>query len=213
MSDLWLEDFNHISEEIFIKVIRLHRRQSKFFPTVADILECYQEVIRNIPKPIALEEPRIELTPSSKDKEKDKEKDTIAHQNNFNEFWIVYPKKKSKGQAKKTWDSLLKQNKLPDVSIMLNAIAAQKAGHDWQKDNGKWIPHPSSWLSGECWEDETINRKSNMQPETFSQGLKAQIIERNKWLLEETKNDKTNAEGCSQGTCKIINQLPEPQNQ
>lgn len=62
LSGIWLEDFSHISEEIFLEAIKLHRRQSKFFPTVADILECYQEVVRNIPKPIALEEPHIELT-------------------------------------------------------------------------------------------------------------------------------------------------------
>lgn len=63
MSELWIEDFSHISEEIFLKAIQAYRRQSKFFPTVADILECYQEVVRNIPKPIALEEPHIEFTP------------------------------------------------------------------------------------------------------------------------------------------------------
>ena len=63
MSDLWIEDFSHISEEIFLEAIKLYRMQSKFFPTIADILECYSEVIVNIPKPTALEEPRIELTP------------------------------------------------------------------------------------------------------------------------------------------------------
>ena len=58
-----MEDFSHISEEIFLEAIKLHRRRSRFFPVIADILELYIEVVRNIPKPMALEEPRIELTP------------------------------------------------------------------------------------------------------------------------------------------------------
>lgn len=75
LSGIWLEDFSHISEEIFLETIKLHRRQSKYFPTVADILECYREVVRNIPKPIALEEPHIGLTP---DEEKER-KQMIAN--------------------------------------------------------------------------------------------------------------------------------------
>lgn len=63
LSEMWLEDLSHISEEIFLKATQNHRRQSRFFPTLADILECYQEVVRNTPRPIALEEPHIELTP------------------------------------------------------------------------------------------------------------------------------------------------------
>lgn len=62
LSEMWLEDLSHISKEIFLKATQAHRRQSRFFPTVADILECYQTVVRNTPKPLALVEPHIEFT-------------------------------------------------------------------------------------------------------------------------------------------------------
>lgn len=65
LANLWLEDFSHISEEIFLEAIKLHRRRSRFFPTIADVLECYQDVVRNTPKPMALPEPMNE--PSEED--------------------------------------------------------------------------------------------------------------------------------------------------
>ena len=63
LSALWMEDLGHISEEMFLKAIKLYRKTSKFFPTIADILEAYSEVVRNIPKPIALPEQSVVLTP------------------------------------------------------------------------------------------------------------------------------------------------------
>jgi len=64
LSNLWLEDFSHIAEEIFLEAIKLHRRRSRFFPTIADVLELYQEVVRNTHKPIALPEPMNEPSPA-----------------------------------------------------------------------------------------------------------------------------------------------------
>lgn len=74
----------------------------------------------------------------------------------FNQFWAAYPKKKSKGTAIKTWNQLKKTKKLPGIKILLNAIAAQKAGHDWQKQGGKFIPYPSTWLNAYGWDDECV---------------------------------------------------------
>lgn len=60
---VWYEQLSYLSEEMFLKSVSLHIRNSKFFPTVADILECYSEVVRNIPKPVALPEPEVKFTP------------------------------------------------------------------------------------------------------------------------------------------------------
>lgn len=72
----------------------------------------------------------------------------------FAQFWAAYPRKKSKGQARKTWDKISKAKELPDLSVLLAAIAAAKAGHDWQQADGKYIPYPSTWLNDQGWEDE-----------------------------------------------------------
>lgn len=63
-SGVWFEQLSYLSEEMFLKSVSLHIKNSKFFPTVADIIECYSEVVRNIPKPIALLVPhQIKFTP------------------------------------------------------------------------------------------------------------------------------------------------------
>lgn len=83
---------------------------------------------------------------------------TIAHAQvktcAFDEFWAAYPRKKSKGQARRTWENLEKKRELPDLGVILAAIAAAKAGQDWQRDGGKFIPYPATWLNATGWEDE-----------------------------------------------------------
>ena len=74
----------------------------------------------------------------------------------FDKFWSIYPRKTNKKKAK---DLFLK--KCTDENIlnkMINAIIYQKKSEQWQ--NIKYIPHATTWLNGERWEDE-INISSN----------------------------------------------------
>lgn len=70
----------------------------------------------------------------------------------FEEFWAVYPKKKSKADAEKVWRKLAPS---PELSQRIQAsVAAQRGSKDWQKDGGQFIPHPATWLNRRSWEDE-----------------------------------------------------------
>lgn len=72
----------------------------------------------------------------------------------FDEFWLVYPKKKSKADAEKAWRKLAPS---PELCQQIQAsIAAQLGSEDWRKDGGKFIPFPATWLNGRRWEDETL---------------------------------------------------------
>jgi uncharacterized protein YdaU (DUF1376 family) len=70
----------------------------------------------------------------------------------FLEFWQAYPRKKSKGQAEKAWMSLKADDDLSRK--VLQGLAAAKRSQDWLKDNGRYIPHPATWLRARGWEDE-----------------------------------------------------------
>ena len=71
----------------------------------------------------------------------------------FPRFWEQYPVKKSKENALKAW---LKINPSPGLqALILSALEIQKVSPDWQKENGKYIPHPATWLNGHRWDDET----------------------------------------------------------
>ena len=94
-----------------------------------------------------------------KDKEEDKEEDKDKNippkspqGDLFERFWAAYPKKKSKGQARRAWDKLKPGSTMVDQ--MLLAIERAKQSEDWQKDGGQYIPYPATWLNAEGWEDE-----------------------------------------------------------
>jgi len=83
----------------------------------------------------------------------------------FEIFWSAYPKKKSKGQAKKTWKKLNPDEFLLDR--ILASIETAKKSKQWLKDDGDFIPHPSTWLNAEGWEDEEYT-----PPEKITQWVK-----------------------------------------
>lgn len=70
----------------------------------------------------------------------------------FDRFWEAYPKKQAKVKARKAWERLA-----PDIALcrkMAAALRAQKCSEQWQKEKGKYIPLPATWLNGRRWEDE-----------------------------------------------------------
>jgi uncharacterized protein YdaU (DUF1376 family) len=70
----------------------------------------------------------------------------------FEKFWQAYPNKKSKGQAKRAWQKLHPTEQL--LGQILAALDQAKTSDQWAKDNGRFIPHPSTWLNAEGWEDK-----------------------------------------------------------
>ena len=70
-------------------------------------------------------------------------------ENEFMEFWNIYPKKKKKKEALTAWLKIS-----PPIQPVLNAIGWQKRQRDWVKEDGKFIPHPASYINGHRWEDE-----------------------------------------------------------
>lgn len=67
----------------------------------------------------------------------------------FDAFWNAYPKKVGKQAARKAFQRV----KVP-LESLLTAIERQKRSAQWLEDNGKYIPHPTTWLNQGRWEDE-----------------------------------------------------------
>ncbi len=74
----------------------------------------------------------------------------------FDDFWNLYPRKTNKGAARKAW-AKLKPNEYVCDLIAMN-ISERLAAGEWQ--DKKFIPHPSTYLNGERWEDEVITSRS-----------------------------------------------------
>lgn len=73
-----------------------------------------------------------------------------AKTDQFEVFWKAYPKKKSKGDAKKAFSALKNVN----LDQLLSALEEQKKSKEWLKEGGQFIPYPAKWLRRCCWEDE-----------------------------------------------------------
>lgn len=70
----------------------------------------------------------------------------------FEAFWSLYPKKKSKGDAKKAWKKL--KPSATTVSTIMAKLHELINSNDWKRDNGQFIPYPATWLRAEGWNDE-----------------------------------------------------------
>jgi len=66
----------------------------------------------------------------------------------FEEFWLVYPRKVGKAQAKKIFD------RLGDADAELAIAAAPFFASKQSGTEEKYIPHATTWLNGRRWEDE-----------------------------------------------------------
>ena len=70
----------------------------------------------------------------------------------FDEFWEAYPKKRSKGRAERAWVKIKPDEQL--FKAILDGLERAKTSVEWLKDDGQYIPYPSSWLNAKGWEDE-----------------------------------------------------------
>jgi hypothetical protein len=91
----------------------------------------------------------------------------------FDEFWAEYPKKRSKGQAEKTWVKLKPDEQL--FEAIMTGLKRAKTSVDWAKNGGQYIPYPSTWLNAKGWEDdyrplEVINGGRSQKHRGYPQG-------------------------------------------
>jgi hypothetical protein len=70
----------------------------------------------------------------------------------FIEFWESYPKKVGKRYCHSIFEKLNPDRALVDK--MLLTLSRQKQSSAWLKDQGQFIPNPSTWLNQGRWEDE-----------------------------------------------------------
>lgn len=71
---------------------------------------------------------------------------------NFEKFWQSYPKKQNKSKTE-IW---FKKNKPNEelMNLILEKLELFKKTKEWKKNNGQFIPMPTTWLNGKRWEDE-----------------------------------------------------------
>ncbi len=77
---------------------------------------------------------------------------SLKQEKMFDTFWEIYPKKRSKGRAERAWVKIKPDEQL--FKAILDGLERAKTSVEWLKDDGQYIPYPSSWLNAKGWEDE-----------------------------------------------------------
>lgn len=91
----------------------------------------------------------------------------------FEEFWKLYPRKVGKPAAKLKWNSLSKKpdKDQPSFETIKNSIQAYKDSGEW--DVERYIPHPTTWLNQERWNDDIPKRSERSAPKRLGIGTMA----------------------------------------
>jgi len=88
------------------------------------------------------------LIPDSRTLEQPAARSTANRTDRFEEFWAVYPVKKGKAAALKTWIA----KKLDSIADQIIADVKRRTAEDRQWIDG-YVPHGSTYVSGKVWED------------------------------------------------------------
>lgn len=132
-------------------------------------LTSYERVKRNREKKrndnamITLEENRIEEnridklnTPANAGTKK--QKGDYARDALFPMFWEHYPNKTSKKKAEQIWERIFQGKTKEECDTLFpkifDGLTRAVVSAQWQKDGGQFIPHPTTWLNQERWNDE-----------------------------------------------------------
>lgn len=77
---------------------------------------------------------------------------TTDFEESFGVFWKIYPNKVGKPKALAKWLKLKPDNEL--FSEIIKGLGLHCQSQQWTKDDGEFIPHPTTWLNRRGWEDE-----------------------------------------------------------
>lgn len=78
--------------------------------------------------------------------------DSRAAEDRFNAFWSSYPRKTAKQRALAVWKRKKCWN--GEFDAIIAGLTAHKESDQWQRDEGRYIPHPATFLEQERWRDE-----------------------------------------------------------
>ena len=73
-------------------------------------------------------------------------------QEKFEIFWKEYPRKMAKKSVAVIWQRMKVDDAL--FEIIMKALENQKKSRQWTDKKGQFIPHPTTWLHQERWNDE-----------------------------------------------------------
>ena len=100
--------------------------------------------------PIPEVNPPIPPQPEKKQKAERKRSDVLSI--DFERFWQAYPCHQARSKAIEAWNKLAPDQ--PTVAAILSSIEKWRMSEKWMRENGKYIPMPTTFLNQKRWLDE-----------------------------------------------------------
>jgi hypothetical protein len=72
----------------------------------------------------------------------------------FDNFWNIFPRKQKKIDAQKIW----KRKKFNRIAVLILEDVQKRIKSEWMGIEKRFIPLPSTYLNGERWTDEVLER-------------------------------------------------------
>lgn len=146
---LWLED------QGFIRIVREHNKSNRY--SIISMEENMTTDSRGAKMALEVDNNIIQLDSNSNSNTISTAK--MAHQNDspmFQAFWQAYPRRIGKGAARTAFKRALKFSS--GHEIIQGALDYTKHCEEMGTEK-QYIPHPSTWLNGERWEDDLESEK------------------------------------------------------
>ena len=128
-----------------------------YIPKMEDNLDDYTNRVRRVSEPAT---DNVHLEQKRTDKNRI-EKNRVEM---FEQFWNAYPNKKTKKKAYDSWKKIDPSDKL--FKEIMVGLERAKGSKQWQKDDGQYIPHPTTWLNQERWNDEDVLSPLKAKPKS-----------------------------------------------
>lgn len=132
----------------------------------------------------------------------------------FEHFWQLYPRKIGKDAAWKVYQR--RKHEIPTGENMAAILARHAQTEQWQREGGKYIPHPATWLNHGRWADDVTpvvgiaSRESS--PRLEAQKAMEEILrertpeelERNANAARKAREEWQHKRGMPQGTDRHV---------
>jgi hypothetical protein len=115
-------------------------------------LKYAQDRAQSTPSAGSIKPHRAKSSAEVQSLKKERKKETIKTDKDFDKFWGKYPKKRQKIPARKAWDNHYTKHGRFTLDLILSTLEAY-IKDDWQGREMQFIPHAASWLNKHPWED------------------------------------------------------------
>ena len=86
-------------------------------------------------------------------------KKALMTDEDFESFWKIYPRKVEKTKAMEKFKRIEKSL----LDTIIEAVNLQKKTSSWIKNDGQFVPHPTTWINWQRWNDDPASLEFNDQ--------------------------------------------------